>query len=77
MAGLPFAAPGGMPVPGGKPGSFEDFLGAFLGAAEEDEDEEDDDEEEDSGGPRPFFGRAFPASRRSNRGSRREPKSGS
>ena len=73
-AGLPFAAPGGIPAPSGKPGSFEDFLQAFLGAAMEgDEDEED----EDGGGPRSFAGRAFPAFRRTNRRSRREPKSGS
>ncbi|MBV8127531.1 MAG: hypothetical protein JO114_07740, partial [Planctomycetaceae bacterium] len=71
MAGLPFAAPGGIPVPSGKPGSFEDFLRALLGAAEEDE------EEEDGSGPRSFAGREFPASRRTNRRSRREPKSGS
>ena len=31
MTGLPFAAPGSFPVPGGKPGSFMDFLQAFLG----------------------------------------------
>jgi tetratricopeptide (TPR) repeat protein len=74
MAGLPFAAPGGMPVPGGKPGSFEDFLGAILGAAV---DEDDDDEQEDEGGPSPFFGRKFAASRPTNKRSRREPKSGS
>ena len=76
MAGFPFAAPGGMPVPGGKPGSFEDFLGAFLGAAVDDEDDEDD-EQEDEGGPSPFFGRKFAAFRRTNKRSRREPKSGS
>src|SRR5271157_1401051 len=76
MAGLPFAAPGRIPVPSGKPGSFEDFLGAFLGAAQAEE-EEEEEEEEDGGGPRPFFGRAFPAFRRSNRESRREGKSGS
>jgi len=76
MAGLPFAAPGHIPVPSGKPGSFEDFLGAFLGAAQAEE-EEEEEEEEDGGGPRPFFGRAFPAFRRSNRGSQREGKSGS
>jgi hypothetical protein len=76
MAGLPFAAPGHIPVPSGKPGSFEDFLGAFMGAAQEEE-EEEEEEEEDGGGPRPFFGRAFPAFRRSNRGSQREGKSGS
>ena len=73
MAGFPFAAPGGMPVPGGKPGSFEDFLGAFLGAAVDDE----DDEQEDGGGPSPFFGRKFAAFRRTNKRPRREPKSGS
>src|SRR5271157_5677814 len=76
MAGLPFAAPGRIPVPSGKPGSFEDFLGAFMGAAQAEE-EEEEEEEEDGGGPRPFFGRAFPAFRRSNRESRREGKSGS
>jgi len=72
MAGLPFAAPGRIPVPSGEPGSFEDFLRAFLEGAMEDE-----DEEEDGGGPRSFAGREFPASRRTNRRSRREPKSGS
>jgi hypothetical protein len=72
MAGLPFAAPGGIPVPSGQPGSFEDFLRALLGAAEE-----EDEEEEDGSGPRSFAGREFPASRRTNRRSRREPKSGS
>ena len=76
MAGLPFAGPEGMPVPGGKPGSFEDFLGAFLGAAVDDEDDEDD-EQEDGGGPSSFFGRKFAAFRRTNKRSRREPKSGS
>src|SRR5271166_3352227 len=76
LAGFPFAAPGGMPVPGGKPGSFEDFLGAFLGAAVDDEDDEDD-EQEDEGGPSSFFGRKFAAFRRTNKRSRREPKSGS
>ncbi len=73
MAGFPFAAPGGMPVPGGKPGSFEDFLGAILGAAVDDE----DDEQEDEGGPSPFFGRKFAAFSPTNKRSRREPKSGS
>jgi tetratricopeptide (TPR) repeat protein len=74
MTGLPFAFPGRMSVPGGKPGSLEDFLGAFLGAVNaDDEDEEDEDDE----GPRPFFGRAFPAFRRTTGGSRREPRSGS
>src|SRR5271165_854603 len=72
MAGLPFAAPGGIPVPSGQPGSFEDFLRALLGAAEE-----EDEEEEDGSGPRSFAGREFPASRRTNRRSRREQKSGS
>src|SRR5271157_4615043 len=76
MAGFPFAGPEGMPVPGGKPGSFEDFLGAILGAAVDDEDDEDD-EQEDEGGPSPFFGREFAAFRRTNKRSRREPKSGS
>ena len=76
MAGLPFGAPGQIPVPGGKPGSFEDFLGAFLGAAVDDEDDEDD-EQEDGGGPSPFFGRKFAAFRPTNKRSRREPKSGS
>ncbi len=76
MAGFPFAAPGGMPVPSGKLGSFEDFLGAFLGAAEE-EDDDDEDDEEDGGGPRPFFGRKSAASRGPNRKSRPGPKSGS
>jgi hypothetical protein len=74
MAGLPFAAPGGMPVPNGKPGSFKDFLQAILGSAKVEEDEE---EEEDGGGPSPFFGRKFAASHRPDRGSRREGKSGS
>ncbi len=77
MAGLPFAAPGGMPVPGGKPGSFEDILGAFLGAAEDEDEDDEDDEEEDGGGPRPFFGRNSAASRGPNRKSRPGPKSGS
>jgi len=74
MAGLPFATPGGMPVPNGKPGSFKDFLKAILGSAKAEEDEE---EEEDGGGPSPFFGRKFAASRQRDRGSRREGKSGS
>ena len=76
MAGLPFAAPGRIPVPSGKSGSFEDFLQAFLGAAMEG-DEEDEEDERNVGCPRPFFGRAFPASRRTGRRSGREPKSGS
>src|SRR5208282_357875 len=42
MAGLPFAAPGRIPVPSGKPGSFEDFLGTFLGAAQAEEEEEEE-----------------------------------
>ena len=74
IAGFPFGPPGSFPVPGGKPGSLDDFLGAFLGAFDEDG---DDDEEEDSGGPRPFFGRKFAASHRPNRGSGRGTRSGS
>jgi tetratricopeptide (TPR) repeat protein len=77
MAGLPFGAPGHIPVPGGKPGSFEDFLGAILGAAMEEDKEEEEEEEEDDGGPRSFASRELPASRRTNRRSGRKPKSGS
>jgi tetratricopeptide (TPR) repeat protein len=73
LAGIPFAAPGGMPFHSGTPGSIEDFLRAFLGAA--DDEDEDDEEEDDDGGPSPFFGRKSPASGRSNRRSRREPRS--
>jgi len=74
-AGIPFAAPGGMPFQSGAPGSIEDFLSVFLGAAyDEDEDEDEDDE---GGGPGPFFGRKSPASGRPNRSSGRKPKSNS
>ena len=74
MAGLPFASPGRITLPSGKLGSIEDFLRAFLGAARaEDEDEEEDDDD----GPRPFFGRAFPASRRTSGSSKRETRAGS
>jgi hypothetical protein len=76
MAGLPFAAPGGMPVPGGKPGSFEDVFGAFLEAVDDDDDD-DDDEEEGGGDPRPFFGRKSAASRGPKGKSRPGSKSGS
>ena len=71
-AGFPFAPPGGMPFDGGPPGSFEDALRAFLGAAY-DNDEGDDEED----GPGPVFGRKFRASPQPDRGSKRKPKSDS
>ncbi len=74
MAGLPFAVPGGMPVPGGKPGSFEDVFGAFLEAVDDDD---DDDDDEGGGNSRPFFGRNSAASSGPKGKPRPGPKSGS
>jgi hypothetical protein len=73
IAAMPFAAPGGVPFHSGTPGSIEDFLRAFLGAADVD-DEYEDDEGDGSG---PFFGRKSAASRRPSPSSRRKPKSNS
>ena len=77
FAGLPFAAPGGIPAPSGKPGSIEDFLRVFLEAADDDEVEDEEEKRRKTAGPRPFADRFFPAFRRTSRRSRREPKSGS
>ncbi len=76
-AGIPFAAPGGIPFHSGAPGSFEDFLSVFLGAADDEDEDDEYEEEEDGGGPSPFPGRKYPASGRPNRRSRRNPQSDS
>jgi len=47
IAAMPFAAPGGVPFHSGTPGSIEDFLSAFLGAADDEDEDEDKDEDDE------------------------------